>query len=127
MNIHATTGELFCRATRSDVQALGPVERTVAERESVCLFGPSWCWKSTCLRIVAGLVNPSRGSVEIAPREKSRAAVAFEAGKPLEIVEVDLDGPKAGEVLIEIKATGICHTDEFTLSGSDPEGRFPAI
>jgi S-(hydroxymethyl)glutathione dehydrogenase / alcohol dehydrogenase len=58
---------------------------------------------------------------------KSRAAVAFEAGKPLEIVEVDLDGPKAGEVLIEIKATGICHTDEFTLSGSDPEGLFPAI
>jgi S-(hydroxymethyl)glutathione dehydrogenase / alcohol dehydrogenase len=58
---------------------------------------------------------------------KSRAAVAFEAGKPLEIVEVDLDGPKAGEVLIEIKATGICHTDEFTLSGADPEGLFPAI
>ena len=58
---------------------------------------------------------------------KSRAAVAFESGKPLEIVEVDLDGPKAGEVLIEIKATGICHTDDFTLSGSDPEGLFPAI
>lgn len=58
---------------------------------------------------------------------KTRAAVAFEAGKPLEIVEVDLEGPKAGEVLIEIKATGICHTDEFTLSGADPEGIFPAI
>ena len=58
---------------------------------------------------------------------KSRAAVAFEAGKPLEIVEVDVEGPKAGEVLIEIKATGICHTDDFTLSGSDPEGLFPAI
>lgn len=58
---------------------------------------------------------------------KTRAAVAFEAGKPLEIVEVDLDGPKAGEVLVEIKATGICHTDEFTLSGADPEGLFPAI
>ncbi len=58
---------------------------------------------------------------------KTRAAVAFAAGKPLEIVEVDLDGPKAGEVLVEIKATGICHTDEFTLSGSDPEGLFPAI
>jgi S-(hydroxymethyl)glutathione dehydrogenase/alcohol dehydrogenase len=51
---------------------------------------------------------------------KSRAAVAFAAGKPLEIVEVDLDGPKAGEVMIEIRATGICHTDEFTLSGADP-------
>jgi S-(hydroxymethyl)glutathione dehydrogenase/alcohol dehydrogenase len=58
---------------------------------------------------------------------KTRAAVAFEAGKPLEIVEVDLDGPKAGEVLVEIKATGICHTDEFTRSGADPEGLFPAI
>ncbi len=58
---------------------------------------------------------------------KTRAAVAFEAGKPLEIVEVDLDGPKEGEVLVEIKATGICHTDEFTLSGADHEGAFPAI
>ena len=58
---------------------------------------------------------------------KSRAAVAFEAGKPLEIVEVDLEGPKAGEVLVEIKATGICHTDAFTLSGDDPEGAFPAM
>jgi len=58
---------------------------------------------------------------------KTRAAVAFEAGKPLEIVEVDLDGPKPGEVLVEIKATGICHTDEFTRSGADPEGAFPAI
>ena len=58
---------------------------------------------------------------------KTRAAVAFAAGKPLEIVEVDLEGPKAGEVLVEIKATGVCHTDEFTISGSDPEGLFPAI
>ena len=51
---------------------------------------------------------------------KTRAAVAFEAGKPLEIVELDLEGPQAGEVLVEIKATGICHTDEFTRSGDDP-------
>ncbi len=58
---------------------------------------------------------------------KSRAAVAYEAGKPLEIETVQLDGPKAGEVLVEIKATGICHTDEFTRSGADPEGLFPAI
>jgi S-(hydroxymethyl)glutathione dehydrogenase / alcohol dehydrogenase len=58
---------------------------------------------------------------------KTRAAVAVEKGKPLEILEVDLEGPKAGEVLVEIKATGICHTDEFTLSGADPEGLFPAI
>ena len=56
-----------------------------------------------------------------------RAAVAFEAGKPLEIETVQLDGPKEGEVLVEIKATGICHTDAFTLSGEDPEGAFPAI
>src|SRR3954467_614944 len=56
-----------------------------------------------------------------------RAAVAFEAGKPLEVTTVKLDGPNAGEVLVEIKATGICHTDEFTRSGADPEGLFPAI
>jgi S-(hydroxymethyl)glutathione dehydrogenase / alcohol dehydrogenase len=58
---------------------------------------------------------------------KTRAAIAYAAGKPLEIVSVDLDGPKAGEVLVELKATGICHTDEFTRSGGDPEGLFPAI
>jgi S-(hydroxymethyl)glutathione dehydrogenase/alcohol dehydrogenase len=58
---------------------------------------------------------------------KTRAAVAFAAGKPLEVVDVELDGPRAGEVLIEVKATGICHTDAFTLSGADPEGLFPAI
>ena len=56
-----------------------------------------------------------------------RAAVAFEAGKPLEVTTVQLEGPKEGEVLVEIKATGICHTDEFTRSGADPEGLFPAI
>ena len=58
---------------------------------------------------------------------KTRAAVAYEAGKPLTIEQVDLDGPKLGEVLVEIKASGICHTDEFTRSGADPEGLFPAI
>ncbi len=58
---------------------------------------------------------------------KVRAAVAREAGKPLSLETVDLDGPRAGEVLVEIKATGICHTDEYTLSGADPEGIFPAI
>ncbi|MBT8409004.1 MAG: S-(hydroxymethyl)glutathione dehydrogenase/class III alcohol dehydrogenase [Alphaproteobacteria bacterium] len=58
---------------------------------------------------------------------RTRAAVAVGAGKPLEIMEVNLEGPKEGEVLVEIKATGICHTDEFTLSGADPEGLFPAI
>jgi S-(hydroxymethyl)glutathione dehydrogenase/alcohol dehydrogenase len=58
---------------------------------------------------------------------KTRAAVALEKAKPLQITEVELNGPKAGEVLVEVKATGICHTDEFTLSGADPEGLFPAI
>lgn len=58
---------------------------------------------------------------------RTRAAVAFEAGKPLEVVEVELEGPKAGEVLVEVKATGICHTDWYTLSGDDPEGLFPSI
>jgi S-(hydroxymethyl)glutathione dehydrogenase / alcohol dehydrogenase len=58
---------------------------------------------------------------------RTRAAVALAAGKPLEIMEVELEGPKKGEVLIEIKATGVCHTDEFTRSGDDPEGLFPSI
>jgi S-(hydroxymethyl)glutathione dehydrogenase/alcohol dehydrogenase len=58
---------------------------------------------------------------------KSKAAVAWEAGKPLSIEEVDLDGPKQGEVLVRLVATGVCHTDAFTLSGADPEGAFPVI
>ena len=58
---------------------------------------------------------------------RTRAAVAVAAGKPLEIMDVELEGPRAGEVLVEIKATGLCHTDEFTRSGDDPEGIFPAI
>jgi S-(hydroxymethyl)glutathione dehydrogenase/alcohol dehydrogenase len=58
---------------------------------------------------------------------KSRAAVAFEAGKPLSIEEVDVDAPRHGEVLVRIVATGVCHTDAFTLSGADPEGQFPVI
>ena len=58
---------------------------------------------------------------------RTRAAVVLEAGKPLEVMEVNLEGPKRGEVLIEVKATGICHTDEFTRSGADPEGLFPCI
>jgi S-(hydroxymethyl)glutathione dehydrogenase/alcohol dehydrogenase len=58
---------------------------------------------------------------------KTRAAVAYKAGSPLTIETVDLEGPKAGEVLVEMMATGVCHTDAFTLSGDDPEGEFPAI
>ncbi len=58
---------------------------------------------------------------------KSRAAVVWEAGKPLVIEEVDVEGPKNGEVLLQLKATGVCHTDAYTLSGKDPEGNFPAI
>ena len=58
---------------------------------------------------------------------KSKAAIAFSAGEPLSIEEVDLEGPKSGEVLIEVMATGVCHTDAYTLSGGDPEGLFPSI
>ena len=58
---------------------------------------------------------------------KTRAAVAFEAAKPLELVELDLEGPRAGEVMVEIKATGVCHTDAYTLSGQDSEGLFPSV
>ncbi|MGJ7458948.1 S-(hydroxymethyl)glutathione dehydrogenase/class III alcohol dehydrogenase [Halomonas sp. RA08-2] len=58
---------------------------------------------------------------------KSRAAVALEPGKPLELAEIDVEGPKAGEVLVKIVATSVCHTDAFTLSGADPEGNFPAV
>src|SRR5207253_3569506 len=58
---------------------------------------------------------------------KTRAAVAWKAGAPLSIETVDLDGPQAGEVLVEIKATGVCHTDAYTLSGADAEGLFPCI
>src|SRR6185369_1770254 len=63
----------------------------------------------------------------LAAMPRTRAAVAYEPNAPLVIETVDLEGPKAGEVLIEIKASGICHTDEFTLSGGDPEGLFPVI
>ncbi len=58
---------------------------------------------------------------------KSRAAVAFEAGKPLQVVEIDVEPPRKGEVLVKITHTGVCHTDAFTLSGEDPEGLFPAV
>src|SRR6187455_2279943 len=58
---------------------------------------------------------------------KTRAAIAFKAGEPLSIETLDLDGPKAGEVLVEVMATGICHTDAYTLSGADPEGIFPSV
>lgn len=58
---------------------------------------------------------------------KSRAAIALEAGKPLQLAEIDVQGPKAGEVLVQIKATSVCHTDAYTLSGDDPEGVFPSV
>src|SRR5665811_168591 len=58
---------------------------------------------------------------------KTRAAVARAPGKTLSLETVEIEGPKAGEVMVEVKATGICHTDEYTLSGADPEGLFPAI
>jgi S-(hydroxymethyl)glutathione dehydrogenase/alcohol dehydrogenase len=66
---------------------------------------------------------PAAGETDM----KTRAAVAWQAGQPLTIEELDLEGPHAGEVLVEVKATGICHTDYYTLSGADPEGLFPAV
>ena len=58
---------------------------------------------------------------------KSRAAIAFAAGQPLQLAEIDVAGPKAGEVLVKIVATSVCHTDAYTLSGEDPEGLFPVV
>jgi S-(hydroxymethyl)glutathione dehydrogenase / alcohol dehydrogenase len=72
-------------------------------------------------------ITRSNPSLEKASFMDARAAVAWQAGKPLSIETVQLAGPKAGEVLVEVKATGVCHTDEFTRSGADPEGLFPAI
>src|SRR4051794_11890189 len=83
-----------------------------------------WRTRVTSCSIAADLL-PTR--LEEVSDMKTRAAVAVAKGKPLEILEVDLEGPRAGEVLVEIKATGICHTDDFTLSGADPEGLFPSI
>src|SRR5271166_4896847 len=83
----------------------------------------------TCKRRVraAALCDITAFSTRRKTAMKTRAAVALEKAKPLQIADVDLDGPKAGEVMVEVKATGICHTDEFTLSGADPEGLFPAV
>jgi S-(hydroxymethyl)glutathione dehydrogenase/alcohol dehydrogenase len=79
-------------------------------------------------RLCIGLMATLRLSIpDQESRMQVRAAVAFKAGAPLSIETVDLEGPKAGEVLVELKATGICHTDAYTLSGDDPEGLFPAI
>ena len=77
-------------------------------------------------KISAKILQPFLQLVSLT-RMKTRAAVAFEACKPLEILELDLEGPKAGEVLVEIMATGICHTDAYTLGGRDPEGKFPSV
>src|SRR5690242_9583677 len=90
------------------------------------LAGQMWRWTpKSAKRPRAGWLNwvklEKGGTMDV------RAAVAHKAGAPLTIETVRLDGPKAGEVLVEVKATGICHTDEFTRSGADPEGLFPAI
>ena len=76
-------------------------------------------------RLAAGRRARARRSADCREPMKTRAAVAFAAKQPLEIVELDLEGPKAGEVLVEIMATGICHTDAYTLDGLDSEGIFP--
>src|SRR5579863_1929106 len=84
---------------------------------------------STCRRSTSRTATRSSWSPpsRAEPPMKTRAAVAFAAKQPLEVVELDLEGPRAGEVLVEIKATGVCHTDDYTLSGQDSEGLFPSI
>src|SRR6185295_13955020 len=93
-------------------------------------FTPAAVDEATRIATQGPLHYPSR-PIPSAHRGEStmqvRAAVAHEAGKPLSVEMIDLEGPKAGEVLVELKATGICHTDEYTLSGKDPEGLFPSI
>src|SRR3569833_744460 len=74
-----------------------------------------------------GFARRGRKPVKDEAAMKTRAAVAYAAGQPLTIEDVDLEGPKAGEVMVEVKASGVCHTDEFTRSGADPEGLFPVI
>src|SRR5271167_744937 len=91
----------------------------MARRKAVMPLGARWEFGSSA-PVHSVICSGGQGM-------KTKAAVAVAAGKPLEIAELDLDGPREGEVLIEIKATGICHTDGFTLSGADPEGLFPAI
>src|SRR3954471_7356104 len=76
---------------------------------------------------LTGIERAYRAGRRYIRRMDVKAAVAHKAGAPLTIETVRLEGPKAGEVLVELKATGICHTDEFTRSGADPEGLFPAI
>src|ERR1051326_5020460 len=78
-------------------------------------------------RRAAAIIAPEDADDDRESRMETRAAVAHQAGAPLRIETVRLDGPKTGEVLVEVKATGICHTDAYTLSGADPEGLFPAI
>jgi S-(hydroxymethyl)glutathione dehydrogenase/alcohol dehydrogenase len=91
----------------------------------VCQGHSAFCLKT----IGQGALSASAWPKEImgGSNMRTRAAVAFQAGKPLEINDVNLDGPREGEVLVEIMATGLCHTDDFTKSGADPEGLFPAI
>jgi S-(hydroxymethyl)glutathione dehydrogenase/alcohol dehydrogenase len=72
-------------------------------------------------------IRPDNNNFQWTPKMKTRAAVAWEAGKPLEIEEIDIDGPQEGEVMLRNVATGVCHTDAFTLTGEDPEGIFPAV
>src|SRR5262245_55136942 len=87
-------------------------------------MGPGRCaprQQRVACRDISAHISPRGAAMDV------KAAVAWQAGAPLAIETVQLDGPKTGEVLIEIKATGVCHTDEFTRSGADPEGLFPVI
>src|SRR6201985_3856421 len=72
------------------------------------------------------LVQPFRLTLQGAPM-KTRAAIAYAANQPLAVEQIDVEGPRPGEVMVRIVATGVCHTDAYTLSGADPEGLFPTI
>jgi S-(hydroxymethyl)glutathione dehydrogenase/alcohol dehydrogenase len=103
--------------------ALRPPMRTKAGRAALNLIADPYNTRPLSMTSVARHRQRRYDGVHM----KTQAAIAWKAGAPLSVEEVDLEGPKAGEVLVEIKATGICHTDYFTLSGADPEGIFPAI
>src|SRR5690606_7528313 len=105
---------MFCGCRRFDPAATGVVRSPIVTSPALVPEAPS--------DRVASDRDLRRTNIM-----KTRAAVAFEAKRPLEIVEVDLEGPRFGEVLIEIKATGVCHTDAYTLDGLDSEGIFPSI
>ena len=114
-NVRGSSPAFACRCST-------PMARSL--RTSVRL---SVCGPMACPSAFPCSSNRNRSAQREIRTMKTKAAIAYAAGKPLEVMTVDLDGPRDGEVLVEIKASGVCHTDEFTRSGADPEGLFPVI